>query len=215
MNNKIDTLELANELKGLNTIVSIQNRLNINRARAIYLVHKLREKGYVKTKYQSNGIRVYRIYPENALRGTNYIDIINEYSPIKLARFDINQIYGRKLSIEETLIYAISEGTIRYVIASLSLFRKVVDWSLLYSLAKERGLVRQVAALYDIARLYLPKLKRMPKRFKTLATPKKTDRFLYIIEHYSSDNFKDIEKKWKVYIPLNAADLNEYKGVFT
>ena len=32
-----------------------------------------------------------------------------------------------------------------------------------------------------------------------------------MIEHFSSDDFKDIEKKWKIYIPLNIADLEDYK----
>ena len=72
-------------------------------------------------------------------------------------------------------------------------------------------MVREVAILYDIARLVIPKIRRMPKRFKTLATPKKSDKYKYFIEGFSSKSFTDLEKKWKVYIPLNTADLEEYE----
>ncbi|MBI2629112.1 hypothetical protein HYW74_03445 [Candidatus Pacearchaeota archaeon] len=51
----------------------------------------------------------------------------------------------------------------------------------------------------------------MPKRFKNLAMPKKGDKYKYIIGKFDSRDFKDIEKKWRVYIPLNWADLEEYK----
>ena len=211
---QLDTLGIARELEGIGTVKSVQNRLNVNRIRAIYLLHRLRKKGYVRTFYQSNKVRVYRISPEYALGGTNYIEIINKYSPIKLAMFEIHQIYGRKPSIEETLVYALCKNSVRYVIASLSLFRKVRDWNLLYRLAKEKDIVREIAALYDIARLYLPKLRKMPLRFNNSAIPKKSDRYKYIIDGLRSDNFQSVENKWKVYIPLNAADLREYRGVF-
>lgn len=83
----------------------------------------------------------------------------------------------------------------------------------MYQLGKKENLVREIAALYDVSRLILPKLRKMPKRFKNLALPKKTDKYKYIIKKFSSDDspIQKIEKKWKVYIPLNFADLTEYK----
>ena len=50
----------------------------------------------------------------------------------------------------------------------------------------------------------------MPKRFLNLAKKRKTNQFRYIVQGISSDDFKDVEKKWIVYIPLNRADLEEY-----
>lgn len=211
---KMNTLELARELEGIGTIKSIQNRLNANRAGAIYLIYRLRKLGFVKTLYQRNKTRVYKISPEYALGGTDYIEIINKYSPIKLARFDIHQIYGRKVSIEETLIYAITKREVRYIIACLSLFRKIKDWGFLYQMAKKEGIVREVAALYDISRLFVAKVRRMPKRIRNLATPNKNEKYKYIIDGFDSRDFKDIENKWKVYIPLNYSDLREYKEVY-
>lgn len=212
---KNNELELVNSLKGFVTIKMIENRLGINRTRAIYLIHKLRKKGYVITKAQPNKMRVYYISPNNVLKGTSYIEIINKYAPtagIKLVAEDY-VIYGKTPSIEETLIYAIKKNDIRFVIASLALFRGVKDWSELYQLAKKNNLIREIAALYDVSRLILPKLRKMPKRFKNLALPKKTDKYKYIIKKFNSDDspIQKIEKKWKVYIPLNFADLREYK----
>ena len=207
----MNDLELAEELNGLNTIQMIENSLNVGRAKAIYIIYKLRMKGFVLTEYRSDKTRVYHISPQNALGGTSYIDIINKNSPIKLLAVDVHKIYGREPSIEETLIYAIKRKSVRYIIATLSLFKKIKNWSELYKRAKDNDLVREVVALYDISRLIIPKITRMPKRFKTLATPKKKDKYKFIIQGLDSSDFKNIEKKWKVYIPLNASDLTDYK----
>jgi hypothetical protein len=193
----------------------IEVSLNVGRTKAIYVVYKLRKKGFVETKYQSDKTRVYHISPKNALGGTSYIDILNKYSPLKLLATEIHKIYGREPSIEETLVYAINRRSVRYIIASLSLFRKVKNWSELYKRAKEKDLVREVAALYDISRSVISKVGRMPKRFKTLATPGKASKYKYIIEGIDSIDFKNIERKWKVYIPLNYSDLADYRGEFS
>ena len=77
MKTKINQLELAHLLRGLNTIQMVENSLNVDKARAIYLIYKLRKKGFVETTYQSDKTRVYHISPQNALGGTSYIDILN------------------------------------------------------------------------------------------------------------------------------------------
>ncbi|MBI2629111.1 hypothetical protein HYW74_03440 [Candidatus Pacearchaeota archaeon] len=126
------TEQLLKELEGIKTIKIIQDRFNIDRARAIYLVYRLRKRGYVKTKYASDKMRVYYINKANKLEGTSYIEIINKYAPtagIKLADYGDYIIYGKIPSIEETLIYAIKRRSVRYVIACLSLYRQIKDWS--------------------------------------------------------------------------------------
>ena len=77
-------------------------------------------------------------------------------------------------------------------------------------MARKENLVRQIAALYDVSRLFVKKVRKMPKRFGTLAKPKQKDAFVHIIRPFSSNDFKTIERRWKVYIPLNRADLEEY-----
>ena len=209
---KINQLELAQKLRGLNTLKMIESALNVDRTKAIYIVYKLRKRGFVETEYQSDKTRVYHISPQNALGGTSYIDILNKYSPLKLLATEVYKIYGREPGIEETLVYAINRKSIRYIIASLALFRKVKNWSELYKRAKEKNLVREVAALYYVSRLVIPKVRRMPQRFKTLATPKKAYKYKYIVNGIDSIDFKNIEQKWKVYIPLNYSDLTDYTG---
>ena len=152
-------MDLANQLGGLVTVKSIQNRLNINRVRAIYLIYRLRKEGFVRTNYQSNKVRTYYISPRNVVGGTSYLDIINKYAPIgsRLLSREVYKIHGREPSVEEALIYAIKSKDIRHIIASLALFRSIKDWSALYRLAKRDNVVRAVGALYDVARTVLRK----------------------------------------------------------
>ena len=212
----MNDLQTVWAIRGVQTIKSIQQLLNVTKPQAINIVYRLRKKGYVKTAYESDKTRVYHLAPEHAIGGTSYIDILNSYAPIKLmVPPDAIKIHGRVPSAEETLLYAINRRKVRPVIACLILFRKIRSWSLLYHLAKQQNLVREVAALYDVARLVVPKVRRMPQRFKNLAQPKKNERYRFIIEGFRSRDFQSIEKKWRVYIPLNQADLDPYRGVFT
>ena len=72
-------------------------------------------------------------------------------------------------------------------------------------------MLTQVAALYEVSKKVVRKVKRMPKKFYNSAMKKKSRKFVYLIKPFSSDDFKEIEKKWKVYIPLNLSDLEDYK----
>ncbi len=203
--------ELLSKVKGIQTLESIRSALKVDRTRAIYLVHRLKSKGYVKTKYASDKKRIYYISPENVVGGISYVDIINSYSPIKLSSSEVYKIYGREPSIEETLVYAVKTRKVRYILAALVLFRKIKNWSDLYRLAKENNLAREVGALYDIARIKVGKVRRMEKRFRNHASPLKKDSYRFIIPNLQSNDFRDIESRWKVYIPFNENDLEEYK----
>lgn len=205
--------KLVESLQGIYTLETLADRLKINKSKAIYVIHRLRKLGFVKTSYGASKKRLYDLSLRNKQKGVSYTTKINEASQnpaIKIALSNPYYVYDRIPSYEEALIYAIKQRDVRYIIASLALFRRISNWSLLYRLAKKEDLIREVAALYGISRLIVAKVRRMPKRFKTLATPKKSDKFKYIIEGFDSDDFKDIEKRWKIYIPLNRADLEEY-----
>ena len=207
--------QLAESLQGFYTLDTLTDRLKIDRSKAIYVIHRLRKLGFVKTTYGAGNKRLYYISLRNKLKGISYTEKINGASPSASYALVISPneyyVHQREPSYEEALIYAIKQRDVRYLIASLILFRKISDWSLLYQLAKKEDLVREVAALYEISRIIIRKVKRMPKRFINLAKKMKTNHFDYIVKGISSDDFKDIEKKWKVYIPLNRADLEEYK----
>ena len=197
-------------LEGTQTIETVMDTLEINKKKAIYYIHRLRKKNYVKTKRLSNNRRVYNISFENRLKNINYYEIINKHSPIKITTPFLHNVYGKEPSLEETLIFAIKTHSLRTILASLALFKKIKDWSKLYQLAKRDNLEREVGALYDLSRKFML-TKRMTKRFRNNALPKAGCRWTDIIPKLRSDHFKVIEKKWKVYLPFNQKDLEAYK----
>lgn len=200
------TKDLLNKITGRQTIESIMEKLNIPKAKAIYYIHRLRKEGYVKTTRWNNK-RQYKIHFEYKL-GTTYEDIINENSPMQISGTE-DYIYKDKITIEETLIYAIKSQSIRHILASLALFKKISDWKLLYRLAKENGLTRQVGALYDVAKTIM-RTRKMPKRFLNLSLPKRNSGFVSIIPDSRTKTYFKIENKWKVRIPMNRGDIEDY-----
>ena len=206
--------KLAESLQGIYTLETLADRLKIDRTKAIYIIHRLRKIGFVKTTYGAGKKRIYYISLRNKQRGVSYTEKINEVSQsasYAIVTSEPYYVHDRVPSYEEALIYAIKQRDVRYIIASLVLFRKISDWSLLYKLAKKDDLIREIAVLYEVARKVIKKVRKMPKRFLNNAEKRKTNRFKYIVNGISSDDFKNIEKKWKIYIPLNLADLEEYR----
>lgn len=205
------TMDLINSIRGVQTLESIKSKLNIDTRKAVYFIHRLRKKGYVKTKYDSDKRRIYYISSENILGGTSYVDIINKYSPIKLSSADVYKIYGREVSIEETIVYAVKTKKLRYILASLALFKRINDWDELFRLAKQNNLLREIGVLYDLSIKVIRKTKAMGKKFRYHALPKADESYKYIIPDLRSGDYKNIEKTWKIYIPFNAADLEDYQ----
>ncbi len=202
--------EILKKLEGIQTIETVMDALGINREKAIYYIYRLRKRGYVKTKKLSNNKRVYNISFENRLKGTSYYEIINKHSPIKISTPTTYKIYGKEPTLEETLVYAVKTQSFRTILAALVLFKKIYDWVSLYQLAKKNHIERQVGALYDIARKIML-TRRMTNRFRNNALPKEDYQWRYVISELKSDDFKNIEKMWKIYIPFNKKDLEAYK----
>ena len=209
---QIKTENLLNELNGVSNLKIVKYKLDVDTKKAIYLISRLRKKGYVKTKQDSNNNRIYYISKRVARPSYSFIDTLNENCPQKLNYYDDYIVHDKKPILEEVLIYAIKSKDIRKIISCIGLFKKINNWSLLYGLSKKENLQRQVGALYDVARTIL-KTRKMTKRFRNLSLPKKSDEFQYIKDMFKSNNFKTIEKKWKVYIPLNIADLEDYINI--
>jgi len=202
--------EIIDKISGVQTIESIKSTLAISRNKAVYLVYLLRKKGYVKTKQDSDNSRIYFISTQNALGGVSYVDIINRYSPIKLSTLEVYKIYGREVSIEETIIYAIKTRKFRYILASLALFKGIKNWREMYRLAKENNLVREIGALYGLVEVILPRIKKINKTFLIYGLPKKSDNFKYILPNLKSKDYSLIEDRWKVFLPFNNSDFKEY-----
>jgi hypothetical protein len=198
------------DLEGVHTIRSVMAVLGVRRNRAVYFIHRLRKEGYVRTHKRSDQTRVYFISFQNKLGGRSYYDIINQYSPVKISPPSVQNVYGREPTIEETLVFALKTRSVRTILAALALFRRVRDWLALYALAKRNGLERQVGAIHGLARLVLKSIPRLPARYERYALPKKEDNMLFVVENLKSKDFLELQKKWKVWLPFNKADLEDY-----
>ena len=97
----------------------------------------------------------------------------------------------------------------RTILAALALFKKIDNWVELYHLAKENHRQRQVGALYDLARQIM-KVRKMSHTFRSRSLPGKGHTFRYVIPGLRSKDFINIEKKWKMYLPFNKQDVEEY-----
>lgn len=203
------TFDLSTKLAGIHTLESIASTLKVDKRTAVNYISKLRKQGYVKTKRTSSGKRIYNISKLNLLAGKSYYEVLNKISPMKLSESEIYKIYGREITLEETLIYAIKTKKLRVILASLALFKQITNWTLLSELARKNKVQRQVCALYDLARSII-KVKKISKQFKNTGVPKVNDAFVYLIDKLESKDFGKIQEKWKVYLPFNMADLQDY-----
>lgn len=200
---------LAKQLRGLQTVSTIAKSLDVSKRTAINYARLLRKKKYLTTAYGGNKVRIYRISPlKKKRRGTSIFELINKNSKIKIAVKE-DYIVHKKISIEEVLVRAIATKRFRIILASLGLFNKIKNWSRLYKYAIKYNVADKVGALYDVARQIM-RVKKIDERTrKALIRHKSGDK--NIIDNIKSKDFKDIEKKWSVYVPFNKADLGEYK----
>ncbi len=201
---------ILKKLEGIHNIESIMETLKISRYKAIYYIYRLRKQGYIKTKRLANNRRLYNISFENKLGGTSYYEIINKYSPIKITSQEIYKVYGKKPTLEETLVYAVKTQRLRIILASLALFKRIKDWSELYRLAKTNHIERQIGALYDLSKSIM-RTRKMTKLFRHYALPKGNPSFNYVVPGLKSKDFQNIEKTWRIYLPFNKSDLENYK----
>ncbi|MBI2564536.1 hypothetical protein HYV79_00910 [Candidatus Woesearchaeota archaeon] len=201
--------ELFKRLEGVHTLQSVMSVLGISRPQAVYYIHRLRKAGYVKTARFPSGNRIYSISFENKLGGTSYEELLNKISPIKLAVGVIHRFYGKTPTPEEILVYAVKRDSLRTILSALVLFKKVIDWDVLYRISKGNYCERQIGALYDLARTIM-RTRRMSGRFRNLSLPKKEYAFRYLIPGLKSKDFKEIENRWRVYLPFNKSDLEAY-----
>ena len=205
------SIELAKKLEGLNTLEMVRKSLNVKKSTAIKIISLLRKEGFVETSGGGKKPRLYKISPIR-VAGKEHLglyDIINKYSKVKLFEPFKHKVMDRKLTIEEAIPMAIKQREFRLTLASLGLFNFVKDWSKLHYFAKKYDVMKEIGALYDIARSYM-KTRKMDERTRKSLLKTKT-RKLFIIKHAKSKDFTDIEKKWNVYVPFNKADLTRYK----
>lgn len=202
---------LAKKLEGLKTIEDVERILGIKRATAIKYIHLLRKKGLVETRIGSKKKRIYRITRVKKIRIGNpgFYETLNKNSSIKIWEPYEHRVIGKKLSIEEVIAWAASKMDLRIHIAVLALFKKVKNWSRLYRYARKYNVRRKVGALYDVARTIL-RIRRMDKRTRNKLI-NVTDERRFMVPLMKSRDFKEIEKRWRIFIAFNKADLERYR----
>jgi len=208
MRPKKDVKELAAKLAGMQTAESAARALNIRKKTMINYISKLRKLGLVETTRGAGKKRLYRIYatrqPE---KGTGLYAFISKNSKVKVIPRQEVYVYN-ELSIEKAIVKAIESRDFRIILAALGLFSKVTNWPDLNKLAKKAHVQRKVGALYELAKKVM-RVRHIDRRtLNSLQTGKDCGR--YIILNLKSKDFKSLEKRWKVYIPFNLKDLEEY-----
>ncbi|MBI2659966.1 hypothetical protein HYX07_02295 [Candidatus Woesearchaeota archaeon] len=207
----MDITSIAKKLEGLQTADSIAINLSIDRRTAINYVWMLRKKGFVETIHGKRKIRMYRISPFRVKKFgyPGLYDFLNQNSKIKVYPQYIERIYDHKPTPEEMIVRAVKTGDLRTVLSSLALFNKVKSWPRLSQIAKKENVGRKIGALYDAARTII-RVKRMDKKTrKALINSKIQDKF--IVKNARTNDLKQIEKTWDIYLPFNNADLEAYK----
>ena len=205
------SIELAKRLEGINTLEMVVKKLKVRKSTAIKIISLLRKEGFVETSGGGKKPRLYTISPIR-VAGKEHLglyDIINKYSKVKLFEPFKHKVMDRKLTIEEAIPMAIKQREFRLTLASLGLFRFVKNWAKLNYFAKKYDVTKEIGALYDVTRSYM-KTRKMDERIRKSLLKIKT-RKRFIIKHAKAKDFKDIDKKWNVYIPFNKADLERYK----
>lgn len=205
----MDWRELALEKEGLYTLKSFSRAEGIKKETAVLYLHELRKRGFVRTTREKRGKRFYDVNPVSLreIGSKGFYEVLNENSPLKIQEPFAHRVYGREMSIEEVIIEALKMRRSRIVLASLGLFRKIRDWNLLYELAKKEGFERHAGALYTLSRRIF-RVKRIDGRIlRRMKEAVVEDKF--IIPKIKSDDFKDIEGEWGVYIPFNKSDLEK------
>lgn len=198
-----DKNELLLKLEGLHTIETVAKALNIKKQSALNLISKLKKHGYVTTSGGRHQKRLYKVSAKKQRkRSKGMFDLINKYSPMKLAAWYDHQVHG-KYTVENALIDAIQTQSFRAILASMRLFNHISNWPKLYKLAKEKNCWQKVGALYDIARLFF-KVRRMPEKYAS----NKLEAWQQLTQ-LKKKNFPNIAIKWRTYIPFNENDVRE------
>lgn len=191
------------KLEGLHTVKTAAEALGLGKQSTINLLSKLKKEGYVTASGGGKQPRFYRVtMRKQRPRDAGMFDIINKYSPMKLADWYDHQVHGH-YGPEEALVDAVQTGSFRVILASMRLFNHITDWPRLYMMAREKGVWQKVGALHDAARTIV-RVKRMPKSYHPLPSKR-----VSLIRDYKTKEprFMPIEEKWNVAIPFREGDL--------
>ena len=195
--------EILWKLEGLQTVDTAMQILKMKKQSAINLLSKLKKLGYLTARGGGKKIRLYKITQrKQRKRDMGMFDILNKYN----ANFKLNEWYDHQVhgpyTVEDAIVDAVQTGSFRANLATLRLFNHITDWQRLYRLAKEKGNWQKVGALYDTSKVYY-KVRRMPKKYYHADSKA----WKQLTQLKDRNNFPDIQKKWRVYLPFNNKDI--------
>jgi hypothetical protein len=207
----MESIQLAKMLEGINTLEMASKKLKVKKSTAIKIISKLRKEGFVETSGGGKQPRLYKISPIRTAgkERIGLYDVINKHSKVKIAEPFEHKVVDRNFGIERVLPLAVKIGEFRLVLASLGLFNLIKDWHNLCYYSKKYDVMRKIGALYDVARTCI-RTRRMDERTRKALLNGK-DKKKFIVKPLKSEDFKEIENKWKVYVPFNKSDLMRYK----
>jgi predicted transcriptional regulator len=160
-------------MKGIYTLEKIQKERDISKQAAINLISRLRKKGFVKTSGGGKQIRLYKISDKPLQEDNGMYSIINKYTPIKLAPSIMHIVYGKKYTVEQTIVDCLKKNDSRHSLAAVFLLNNIRDWKKLNKLIIEHKLESKFNILYNLARENV-RVKKMPAFFeKDLSKSKK------------------------------------------
>ena len=201
-------IELLRELEGKHTVETLMEILNYKKQSVINLISKLKKEGYVGVTRGSNKKRIYTISVKKKIsRPPGMFDIINKYSKIKVIPLYEHHVEG-KYFVEDALVDAILTRERRVILAALRLFDHIDDWSRLYQLSKKNNMRNFVVGMYEVSKRFI-KVKKIPK--KTYDLMKKARDKFNIKAVKRTDDFKEIEKEFRITIPYSKQDLEGIK----
>lgn len=207
--------QLARRADGIYTVEMLQELLGVGRRTAVNYISKLRKRGFVKTARGRGKKRLYAISPITVREDGNpgFYETLNKYSKIKIVAPCETRVHQRKITVEETIVWALQQKSYRLIIAAISLFNHVKNWSLLLKLARKENAEARVGALYDLAKT-VARVKRIDKRTdnalqKSVCRTRKKEILIRGLRR--EKEFRELGRKWNVVIGLTKDDLMRLK----
>lgn len=188
-------------LEGRQTLETISNLTHLKKTSCLNLISRLKKANYLIKTGGGKQKRIYTISQKKLLKSNGMFDILNKYAKKKIIP-PFEHTAHSDYKIEDAIADLISLKSVRINVVLLSLFNHIKNWNYLYQSSKQKNVTRNIGLFYDIARL-TEKTKRMPNNIY--------QRFLssnsYMPYKNSGGDFKDLEKKWRLKVPLKRKDL--------
>lgn len=157
---------LANKLKGWNTISDISRKLNIQKSTAYFYVYILGKGNFIHQKIKKS-------------RGTMYLidqipNLTNNHGMLENTEIVFSELEFSKNKIppEQKIAYFLNkskeEGNVRYKEQAKRIIRLIKNWKRLYKYLKAYEVIREFKKFYIESRKEIKKVPSMPKRYQKL-----------------------------------------------